>query len=198
MLLHWNLCKDTIRYLFKRFQENRESLNKDAHLLQFTSQSHGQIILKTARKLPISLSILCLGILQVLSSVFYFILYIYTFWRFFHSTITCSFWPAIYFFTSIPCVYSKSFSPSTIAVWGISLNQFTKHDTTQVTNTYLHTFRSSTDHGSIQLVRISSLFKPPTELRNQIWHHALPGKDGPVLHPCRRGCWAPRRLSELD
>ena len=36
------------------------------------------------------------------------------------------------------------------------------------------------------------------ELRNQIWHDALPGKVGPALYFYRKGCWCPRRLSKSD
>ncbi|MCJ1365048.1 hypothetical protein MMC16_004167 [Acarospora aff. strigata] len=36
------------------------------------------------------------------------------------------------------------------------------------------------------------------ELRNQIWHDALPGKVGPALYFYRKGCWCPRRLSKSE
>lgn len=35
----------------------------------------------------------------------------------------------------------------------------------------------------------------PPELRNQIWHDALPEKDEPALFPYRKGCWCPRCIS---
>ena len=43
--------------------------------------------------------------------------------------------------------------------------------------------------------RFSSL---PPELRNQIWHDALPDNDGSVLYPYRKGCWCLRCLSGSD
>lgn len=36
----------------------------------------------------------------------------------------------------------------------------------------------------------------PSELRNQIWHDALPENDKPVLCPWKKGCWYPRRLQK--
>ena len=38
----------------------------------------------------------------------------------------------------------------------------------------------------------------PRELRDQIWNHALPEKDKPVLYPWKKGCWCPRRLQKSD
>ena len=38
----------------------------------------------------------------------------------------------------------------------------------------------------------------PAELRNRIWHDALPDKDGPALSFYKKGCWCPRRLSKFD
>ena len=41
-----------------------------------------------------------------------------------------------------------------------------------------------------------SLLSP--ELRNQIWNNTLPEPVGPALYFYRKGCWCPRRLSELE
>lgn len=38
----------------------------------------------------------------------------------------------------------------------------------------------------------------PAELRNQIWHDTLPDQIGPLLYFYRKGCWCPRRLTEVD
>lgn len=38
----------------------------------------------------------------------------------------------------------------------------------------------------------------PPELRDQIWHDALPDKAGPALSFYKKGCWCPRYLSESD
>ncbi|KAI1446325.1 hypothetical protein F5Y02DRAFT_383784 [Annulohypoxylon stygium] len=44
-----------------------------------------------------------------------------------------------------------------------------------------------------------SLFSSlPPELRDQIWHDALPGDFGPALFIYRKGYWRPRRLTESD
>ncbi|KAI1204950.1 uncharacterized protein F4807DRAFT_445119 [Annulohypoxylon truncatum] len=48
----------------------------------------------------------------------------------------------------------------------------------------------------------SSSFSPfsclPPELRDQIWHDALPGQFGPAIFIYRKGFWRPRRLTESD
>ncbi|KAI1455277.1 hypothetical protein F4805DRAFT_459840 [Annulohypoxylon moriforme] len=49
----------------------------------------------------------------------------------------------------------------------------------------------------------SSVFHPffsnlPPELRDQIWHDALPSEFGPALFIYRKGFWRPRRLTESD
>lgn len=38
----------------------------------------------------------------------------------------------------------------------------------------------------------------PRELRDQIWHDALPDNVGPALYHYRKGCWCPRHLSRFD
>lgn len=54
---------------------------------------------------------------------------------------------------------------------------------------------AATATSSSTFLHFSSL---PSELRNRIWHDALPDKDEPALCFYKKGCWCPRHLSESD